>query len=402
MRIVLSVIGKFHSFDLAAELQRHGVLGQIFSGYPHFKLRDTGVAATRIVSRSWLQSSYMALRGRVDLPAPLWLAWEQWAGQDFDRFTSRHLPDCDVFVGLSGTALRTGRIARSRGAKHVCDRGSSHIRTQDQLLRDEHDRWGLRFAGIHPPAIEREEAEYAEADAITVPSTFALRTFVERGYSISKLKLLPYGVNLDRFRPLTRAQNGRFDVLFVGGMSVRKGVPYLLQAYKVLQHPAKSITFAGAPCSELIALMKQRQLWPHDARVLGHVPQPQLSELMGRSHVMVLPSIEEGLALVQAQAMASGCVVIGSTNSGAEDLLAHGSEGFVAPVRDPVALADIMQRLADDPMLREQIRSAAIARTQMVGGWKEYGDSAVTFYRRLLTAKQGSAAGLARIPREKT
>ena len=68
---------------------------------------------------------------------------------------------------------------------------------------------------------------------------------------------------------------------------------------------------------------------------LGVVGQERLAELMSTSHVMVLPSIEEGLALVQGQAMACGCPVIASTNTGAEDLFTDGVEGFVVPIRDP-------------------------------------------------------------------
>ncbi len=89
-------------------------------------------------------------------------------------------------------------------------------------------------------------------------------------------------------------------------MSLRKGVQYLLQAYARFQHPRKSLTFAGTVAPDFIEMMKRRSLWPDDARVLGHVPQPRLKDLMSRSHVLVLPSIEEGLAMVQAQAMACG------------------------------------------------------------------------------------------------
>ncbi len=106
---------------------------------------------------------------------------------------------CDVFVGLSGSALHSGRIAQSRGAKYVCDRGSSHIRTQDQLLREEHERWGVKFSGIDPRVVAREEAEYAASDRITVPSIFNVRSFVDRGFPAERIVRIPYGVNLDRF-----------------------------------------------------------------------------------------------------------------------------------------------------------------------------------------------------------
>jgi glycosyltransferase involved in cell wall biosynthesis len=105
---------------------------------------------------------------------------------------------------------------------------------------------------------------------------------------------------------------------------------------------------------------------------------------MSRSHVLALPSIEEGLALVQAQAMACGCPVVCSTNTGGEDLFTDGVEGFIVPIRDPIALAARLQRLADDPDLQRSMREAALGRVRSIGGWKEYGDRWENLLKTLL------------------
>jgi glycosyltransferase involved in cell wall biosynthesis len=107
---------------------------------------------------------------------------------------------------------------------------------------------------------------------------------------------------------------------------------------------------------------------------LGAVSQDRLAELMSTSHVMVLPSIEEGLALVQGQALACGCPVLCSTNTGGEDLFNDGIEGFIVPVRDVMALTARMQQLADDPDLQSRMSEAALRRVRSIGGWDEYGD----------------------------
>jgi glycosyltransferase involved in cell wall biosynthesis len=381
MKVAVSVIGKFHSFDLARELHGRGMLEKIFTGYPRFKLRQEQLPDDRIDSFPYLQALYMGLPGRDRLGRAVLREWEWRSKISFDRHVARCLPACDVFVGLSGSALRSGRLARQRGARYVCDRGSSHIRAQDKILREEHERWGLRFDGIDPRVIEQEEAEYAEADCITVPSGFNVRSFVEAGVPAAKLRRLPYGVDLSRFAPTGNPKEGGFDVLFVGGMSLRKGVPYLLQAYQRLVHPQKTLTFAGAVSPEVVALMKSRGHWPEAVRLLGHVPQPQLKELMSRSHVLVLPSIEEGLALVQAQALACGCVVVASSHTGAEDLFTDGEEGFIVRMRDADALADRLQRLADDPCLRSGMSQKALLCVQQVGGWTAYGNRAVAAYQ---------------------
>jgi len=106
----------------------------------------------------------------------------------------------------------------------------------------------------------------------------------------------------------------------------------------------------------------------------GTMPQTQLKEWMSRSHVMVMPSLDEGMALVQGQALACGCPIIATTNTGAEDLFTEGVEGFIVPIRDPAALTDRMQRLAEDPALQRRMSEAALARVHQLGGWQQYGD----------------------------
>jgi len=107
--------------------------------------------------------------------------------------------------------------------------------------------------------------------------------------------------------------------------------------------------------------------------VIGRLPQQELARYMSTSHVMVLPSIEEGLALVQGQAMACGCPLISSYHTGGEDLFDEGVEGFLVPIRSPQIIADRLQKLADDPLLQQQMRAAALARVQHLGGWEHYG-----------------------------
>ena len=94
------------------------------------------------------------------------------------------------------------------------------------------------------------------------------------------------------------------------------------------------------------------------------LPQAELAAQMARSHVLALASVEEGLALVQGQAMACGCPVVATTATGAEDLFTDGVEGFIVPDRDTAALADRLQQMADDPVLRERMTAAALERVK--------------------------------------
>lgn len=380
MKVVLSTPAKFHTFDLARELHSHGALEAVFSGYPHFKLKNEGIPKELMNTFPWIQVPYMAFPWRHHLPKSVVWQWERLTAVPLDAWVARNLPQCDVYVGLSGSSLQAGKKAHQLGARYVCDRGSAHIRVQDRLLREEHALWGMPFDGIDPHAIEREEAEYAESDCITIPSTFSYRSFVEQGVAPEKLRLLPYGVNLSRFEPVASPAQDQFNILYVGAMSLQKGVQYLVQAYQKLQHTKKSLTFVGTPSEALINILKQRGFWLDDIKVLGHMPQTELKHVMSSSHVMMLPSIQDGFGMVMAQAMACGCPIIASLHTGAEDLYTDDKEGYIVPIRDVDALAQRLQILADNPQMRAEMGRQALVRVKSFGGWRQYGERAMRIY----------------------
>jgi alpha-maltose-1-phosphate synthase len=384
MKVTLSVVGKFHTFDLARELARHGALQAIFTGYPRFKLLNENLDADKIHTFPWINTPYMAFPRRDLLGDAIVRQWEYINCTAFDRHTASRMPACDVFVGLSSATLISGRRAKATGARFVCDRGSSHIRTQDELLREEHAEWGLPHRGPDPRFIDREEAEYEEADAITVPSGFSARTFIARGVPVHKVHRLSYGVDITRFHKSSEPDVKHFDVLFAGGASARKGVPYLLQAFKALQHPGKRLFFAGSFSPQFRSHMEARGLWSPQIELLGHLNWDALRDRMSRSHALVLPSIEEGFGLVIPQALACGCPVIAKENTGGPDLFADGEAGYILPIRRADLIADRLQLLADAPLMREQLSQAAQGLVRHIGGWQTYGDQAMAIYQGLL------------------
>jgi glycosyltransferase involved in cell wall biosynthesis len=347
-------------------------------------LRNEGVPQELIHTYPWAQVPYMVFPWKHLLPKSIIWEWELLTAVPLGNWVAHNLPKCDIYVGLSGSSLQAGIKAHQLGARYVCDRGSAHIRVQDALLREEHSLWDMSYEGIDPRTIAREEAEYAEADLITVPSIFSYRSFVKQGVSAEKLHLLPYGVNVSRFQPVAEPALGQFDILYVGAMSLQKGIQYLVQAYQKINQPNKSLTFVGAPSQELIQMLKLRNLWPADTKVLGHVPQTELKNIMSRSHVLVLPSVQDGFGMVMAQAMACGCPVIASRHTGGEDLFTDGDEGYIVPIRDVYALTSRLQILADDHQLRISMGQRALARVKDLGGWSTYGQSALAIYSELI------------------
>jgi starch synthase len=376
MRIVQTVFGVFHHFNLARELERRGHLERVYSTWPWKRLKREGLEHRLVETFPWLHmAEYAAGRSPVDLR---WLSDHLGYANalTFDRWTEKRLKLLkerpDALIGISGSSLSSGTWLQREGGIFICDRGSTHQRFQQQIVEQEYALWGVNRPVSDERDTVREEAIYRQADAITVPSSFVLRSFVEMGVPEEKLFRIPYGVRLDNFRPVAEPVAGEFHVLFAGAPGLRKGVPYLFEAFANLKHPRKTLWIAGYVQENLKAALKRLPL--ANVQFLGAIPQAEMVERMSRSHVLVLPSIEEGLALVQAEAMACGCPVIGSTNSGGDDLYTDGVEGFIVPIRDAKAIQDRMQLLADDPNLRREMGAAALRRVHSMGGWAEYGE----------------------------
>lgn len=382
MRIVQAVFGVFHHFELARELDRRGHLEKIYSTWPWQRLKREGLPRDKVETFPWLHTpDFLLSRANVN---PRWFSDHLGYANAlaFDRWTDRRIPPCDALIAISGAGLRTGTRLQQNGGVFICDRGSTHQRFQQQIVAEEYRHWGVSEPVSDPRDTAREEAIYRAANAITVPSRAAARSFIQMGVSAEKLHVIPYGVRLERFYQTARPPEGRFEVLFAGAVGLRKGVPYLLEAFSRVRHAAKRLRLAGAIHSEMKSVLER--LPRQDVEFLGPVSQPRLAELMSASHVMVLPSIEEGLALVQGQALACGCPVLCTTNTGGEDLFTHGIEGFIVPIRDAAALAERMQQLADDPALQQRMSHAALERVRTLGGWNDYGNRWEALLRQLV------------------
>jgi len=379
MNIGISSAQHFWTFDLARQMERLGHLGCLYTGYPQWKvdlpLRSKvrcfpwAMGPTMLASRLGINS----LQRGLQLPTARW----------FDRWTARTLEPCDIFHCVSLFGLESHRVAKQRyGAITVCDRGSSHILFQDRILSEEYARWGIPYRKINPEVIERELSEYANSDLIAVPSEFVRRTFLEQGVPEKKLMKLPFGVDLEMFRPEPK-QDKIFRVIYVGHITLRKGLPYLLEAIAGPGLPPLELWLIGSVDPDLQPLLAKYQ---DRFRHLGVIARSELYKYYSQGSVFVLASIEEGLALVQGQAMACGLPVIATSNTGAEDLFADGVEGFIVPIRNPEAIREKIVYLYEHPDERERMGEASRRCALGWGGWDRYGENAAAAYRERLLA----------------
>ncbi len=307
----------------------------------------------------------------------------------FDFLVSRKLTKSDIFHGWNHHCLFSLRRAKELGAITVVERASSHILTQNELLQEEYKRWGVKRKPIHPWVIKKCLAEFAEADYITVPSSFVYDSMVERGISEKKLILIPFGVVPEKFKTqisnvktttqMSKPSNdGKFIALFVGEVGLRKGMPYLLQAWAELNLKDAELWLAGALNRDVrTVLPKYRN--HKDIKHLGFAEN--VPELMAQADIFVFPSIEEGSALVTYEAMAAGLPVVTTVNSGS--VVRDGHEGFVLPIRDVGALKEKIKILYNEGELRKRMGERARQRVQEFT-WFQYGENLVRSYEKIL------------------
>jgi alpha-maltose-1-phosphate synthase len=109
VKVAISAIGKFRSFDLAREQHARGALRVIMTAYPRFKLRDESLPQELIRTFPFVHAPYLSCPFG-DRIGPYWLKqWEYLDAWSFGAYAARNLPECDIYVGLSGSSLRPRR-----------------------------------------------------------------------------------------------------------------------------------------------------------------------------------------------------------------------------------------------------------------------------------------------------
>ncbi|NVM05027.1 MAG: glycosyltransferase family 4 protein [Candidatus Helarchaeota archaeon] len=298
----------------------------------------------------------------------------------FDLLASRHIKDCDVFHGWNSKCLFSLYKARKHRAKTVVERASSHILTQNKLLSGEYENFGLKNKPIDRYTILKCKKEYETTDFITVPSKFAYNSFLEYGFDEKKLWLIPFGVDTEIFKPSEKSNN-IFRILFVGQISLRKGVQHLLKAFSEMNLKNAELILRGSikpDIRDILDYYKKKI----DFRIIKFAKQNELVKLFNSSSVFVLPSIEEGSALVTYEAMACGLPLIVTENSGAVAI--NGKHGFTIPIRDSSAIKEKIEYFYHNEKDRRKMGNNARKYVQQYFTWDKYAENLIKHYKNVL------------------
>jgi glycosyltransferase involved in cell wall biosynthesis len=379
MKVMISTIARFHAFSLAEQLQKQKHLHKLIVGYFNREKNAKGydIDKNKVV-RNIIPIVIGHLPNRV-LILRRWRFQAQYLTCELhDLWARAKLEPCHIFVGWSSFSLHTLRKAKALGAVTIVERGSAHMLAQKEILEREYAEFGIPKKVVSEKVLEKELHEYEESDYISIPSTFARRTFLEKGVPEEKLIQIPYGVSLEHFRPVPK-EDDVFRVMHIGG-NLQKGTHLLLQAMSELNLKNAELMIIGR-IEEPVRPLFQR--YKGTLKIFPGFPHTELYKHFSQGSVYVLPSIQEGMAMVQAEAMACGLPLICSTNTGGEDLIRDGIDGFVVPVRDVEALKEKILYLYEHENERREMGRNALQRVKEFT-WDRYGERVVEAYRRTL------------------
>lgn len=377
-------------YHYAAAMHQSDMLHAFVSGFPRFSPKSPmPELGSKLIRRDQLQCLFLASLRWPILPtrASEYLAW---ASKVWLDISSQHPASLsDLFLFYNGCGLRSCRSLRGSGVIRVVEVVNSHVLNQDSILREEHRAVKLDYDGIYHREIATRLEEYQEADWILCPSEFVRQSFVDRGFNPARLIKNPFGFERPG-RPAAvpaEREDGVFRILYVGSISVRKGLRYLIEAFRHFQHPRKELLLVG-PVARKTGLESLNI--PSGVKFAGVLKGDALAAAYESASAFVLPAIEEGLALVMAEALSFGLPVIATHNTGAADLFEEGVEGFMVPIRNPDAIRDKLDLLAGDRALREAMSVGARTRAKGLAGWAVSGERLCrTLKARLHATREG-------------
>lgn len=389
LKVVTSCRGRFHIFDQARELAKHGALYRLITDYPVAYAAKFGVPVANVHSlllQGVLNHGYVRARRYLPTLSHDWT--DQYIHGNFSRKLASIIPDdADYFIGLSSFSLEALQHCRDRNIRSAVEHGSFHLEASEEVLLDEARRWGVRDA-LPAPArwvIEKENREFETADRIHLLSTAARDSFLRYGVPAHKIVVNPCGVDLSAFIP-GQKHDDVFRVIQVGGINLRKGVLTTLSAFSRFKSPNSEMWFVGGTLVGSGIEEIATKLLSERVRFIKPVPQFKLSEFYHQSSVFVLASVEDGFGMVVAQAMACGLPVIVTENVGARDLVRDGVNGFVVPVGAADVISERLRYLHEQPERRRQMGEMARRTVESGYGWSDYGDRLIAFIRTQMQA----------------
>jgi starch synthase len=283
--------------------------------------------------------------------------------RDLDAYVARSLskyPGARALYAYEDGALHQFRQAHKSGIHCIYDLPIGYWRANRKMSAEEAElqpawKGTLNALADSDAKCALKDQELELADTVIVPSTFVKNTLDMYPGAKKKIVVNPFGVpaNVSAPREMTDPDQP-LRILYVGSLTQRKGIAYLFEAIEKAGK-AVMLTVIGRKVgqSDLLDKYCERHRW------VSSLPHSEILAEMRRHDVFVFPSLFEGLALVQGEALSQGLPVITTPNSGGVDILRDGIDGFIVPIRNPEAITARLLAFYDDRALLQRMSNSA-------------------------------------------
>lgn len=231
----------------------------------------------------------------------------------------------------------------------------------------------------------RLTAEIEATDIFLAPSKFVKKTLEYSNIPAEKILLCPYGTN---FAPVSYEKTvnirGKLQAIYVGNATAMKGIYYLLQAASRLQDKVHLTVVGSYDNSDHFF-----DPYFEACTFVGRVPHKSVQEYLNKADVFVFPSLGEGLSLAVLEAMSCGLPCIVSENSGANDAIREGENGFVVKTHSVEEITEKLLWCCDNKEKLSEMGQKA-TETAMEFTWESYAERVTTILNEQI-AKRGTA-----------
>jgi len=322
-----------------------------------------------LASRLWGRFSHAASNG--------WIL----AAHKFDRWVSKKIEGTSgkVFVGVENCAYHSFRVAKNRGMKLVYDCPGFNARDTLAAAEEAAQRFGLTVVSVGdtPEMEHRKELEINLADCVLCCSDVHAQSLRSWGVSPDKAMVIPLWIDSTRWFPINevKAPSEKLRVLYAGGISLRKGIPFLVEAARWIKKDVE-LSMVGRVSDDVRPILKKEVDW---LKTSPSVTKADLRQIYWQHDVLVLPSLGDSFGFVALEAMACGLPVIVTENCG----VPVPDPAWRVPIMDSQAIAERLEYYAAD---REALRHDGQIAAEFARQYtpQRYREQIKNLFRRLL------------------
>jgi glycosyltransferase involved in cell wall biosynthesis len=250
------------------------------------------------------------------------------------------------------------------------------MQTAQNILKN----YPLPFSAMEKRAFKQVSAAYMCSETV--------REVLETKGFHKPMKIVPFGVDLNLFKPVNRLQNETFTIGYIGRMLPAKGLLVLVDALAQIKNEKWQLVIVGdGPEREATENRVIKHGLQDRCKFVGAIPYDQTPEYFQKLDVLVVPtittkSIREQFGRVIVEAMACHVPVIGSTCGAIPEVI--GDAGIIVPENDPAQLAAQLRILMSSEELQKNLAKAARERVEKHYTWERVAEQIYSVYQEVL------------------